>query len=240
MSGTSRRGLSPARPAGTRPGSALVPCLLLRDGRVCLPGPTGPVPARNSDGEYYDPFDVVDFLARDYALLYVVDLDGIERADAQLDYLQELSRDIPLWVDAGVRNADQAIDIIVAGARRAVLSSAYLQGPKELRRAWKLTTELVFELELEGGSMTQADPAWEQSDPFEFLQFVRGIGIDHFVVSPRDADPDWTLIRKLAPLGRTWVDGTFTPADVARLAESGASGGIFHIDAILKEMPTAP
>jgi len=198
------------------------------------------VPARNSEGEYFDPFDVVDFLARDYALLYVVDLDGIERADAQLDYLQELSRDIPLWVDAGVRNADQAIDIIVAGARRAVLSSAYLQGPKELRRAWKLTTELVFELELEGGTMTQADPAWEQSDPFEFLQFVRGIGIDHFVVSPRESDPDWSLVRRLVTLGRTWVDGTFTAADAPRLAEVGASGGIFHIDEILKAMPTSP
>lgn len=214
--------------------------MMLRDGRVCVPGPTGPVPARNSEGEFFDPFDVVDHLARDYALLYVVDLDGIERVDPQLDYLQELSRDMPLWVDAGVRYADQGIDIIVAGARRAVLSSAYLKGPKELRRAWKLTTELVFELELEGGNQTQADPSWEQSDPFSLLQFVREVGIDHFVVSPRESDPDWTLVHRLSALGRTWVDGTFTAADAPRLAASGASGGIFHIDEILRNMPPSP
>lgn len=152
MSGAGRDRPTSTAPTGSSARPSLVPCMMLRDGRVCVPGPTGPVPARNSEGEFFDPFDVVDHLARDYALLYVVDLDGIERVDPQLDYLQELSRDMPLWVDAGVRYADQGIDIIVAGARRAVLSSAYLKGPKELRRAWKLTTELVFELELEGGT----------------------------------------------------------------------------------------
>jgi phosphoribosylformimino-5-aminoimidazole carboxamide ribonucleotide (ProFAR) isomerase len=240
MSGSARRGSTTDRPAAPPTGPSLVPCLLLRDGRVCLPGPTGPVAARTADGEYFDPFDVVDHLARDFALLYVVDLDGIEKADAQLDYLQELSRDLPLWVDAGVRTADQAIDVIVAGARRAVLSSAYLRGPKELRRAWKLTTELVFEIELENATLTPADPSWEENDPYEFLRSLRDVGIDHFVVSPRETDPNWGLIRRLASLGRVWVDGTFTPAEQARLTEAGAAGGIFHIDEILKGMSPSP
>jgi len=230
---SSTAGAGPAQPA-------LVPCMMLRDGRVCVPGPTGPVPARTSEGEFFDPFDVVDHLSRDYSLLYVVDLDGIERIDPQLDYLQELSRDIPLWVDAGVRTADQAIDILVAGARRAVLSSAYLRGPKELRRAWKLTTELVFELELFGPNLSTVDPGWEQRDPYALLQFVREVGVDHFVVSPRETDPDWSMIHQLSSLGRTWVDGTFTPSEASRLGPSGAAGGIFHIDEILRSMPSAP
>jgi len=107
----------------------LVPILLLRRGRVCRPGDDGPQPAAGPDGSPIDPFDVIDRLARDSKLLYLVDLDGIERGEPQLDYIQEFSRDLPLWVDGGVRTADQSIDILVAGAQRAVVSTGLLAGP---------------------------------------------------------------------------------------------------------------
>lgn len=211
-----------------------MPCLLLRRGSVCLPGPDGPVPARSADGSRFDPFDVVDRLARDYSMLYVVDLDGIETGDPQLDYLQEISRDMTLWVDGGVRTAEQAIDILVSGARRAVLSSAYLQGPRQLKRAWRLSTELVFELEFDpSGHLVLADPGWETADPIVLARAVRETGPDHLIVSPREAGPDWSLVAELSAGGPTWVDGSFDPQDAPRLASAHAAGGIFHIDEIL-------
>ncbi|HTT73155.1 MAG TPA: HisA/HisF-related TIM barrel protein [Thermoplasmata archaeon] len=217
----------------------LVPCLLLRNGRVCLPGTDGPRPVRTAGGGFLDPFDVVDQLTPKYRVLYVVDLDGIEHGDAQLDYLQELSRDMSLWVDAGVRRADQAIDVLVAGARRAVLSSAYLEGPRELKRAWRLSTEYLFEIEIAGGSVVGATDGWTVHDPYEMLRAVREVGLERFVVSPRGVDPDWNLIRTLTPLGPTWVDGSFALDDEPRLASAGAVGGIFHLTALLGQMASA-
>ena len=122
--------MAPSTPAGapapgsrlTEPAGSLVPCLMLQRGAVCVPGRDGPVVATPPDGGRFDPFDVVDRLVADYSLIYLVDLDGIARAEPQLDLLQELSRDATLWVDGGVRTADQAIDILVAGAQRAVQS----------------------------------------------------------------------------------------------------------------------
>lgn len=207
---------------------------------MCLPGPDGPVAATGPDGQFFDPFDVVDRLTPQYSLLYVVDLDGIESQQTQLDYLQEFSRDIPLWVDAGVRTADQAIDVIVAGARRAVLSSAYLRGPRELKRAWRLSTEYVFEVELSGAAVTSADAQWNTRDPYQLVRDVRAIGIDHFVVSPRETDPDWEVVRTIATVGPTWVDGTFTPEGLPRLAPAGAAGGIFHLDRLLADWGKGP
>jgi len=206
---------------------------MLRDGRVCLPGPDGPVAAKNPAGEFYDPFEVVDRLTEKYSLLYVVDLDGIEQEAAQLDYLQELSRDITLWVDAGVRTADQAIDVLVAGARRAVLSTAYLLGPKELRRAWRLSTQLAFEVELDGPVVSAAHQSWETRDPYELLTTVHEVGLERFVLSTRDGAIDWGLVRKLTPIGPTWIDGSFSPAEAPQLAPAGARGGIFHLDGLL-------
>ncbi len=194
------------------------------------------MPVRRQSGAPYDVFDVIDRLTPTYSLLYLADLDGLERNDPQLEYIQELSRDIPLWVDAGVRKADQAIDVIVAGAQKAVLSSAYLRGPRELRRAWRLSTELVFELETTNGSVLPVDPGWKSSDPLEIVRAAREVGVESVVVSPRETEPDWSLIRSIAGGGPTWVDGSFTPASASQLSAVGATGGIFHLDAVLASM----
>ncbi len=181
-------------------------------------------------------FDITDRLSPTFPLLYFGDLDGLEENDPQLEYIQELSRDMPLWVDSGVRKADQAIDVLVAGAQKAVLSSAYLRGPKELRRAWKLSTELLFEVEVVEGRLGRVDPGWDTTDPLDIVRVAREVGVESIVVSPRETDPDWSMVRTLAAGGPTWVDGTFTPNDVSRLAAAGAAGGIFHLDAVLASM----
>ncbi len=221
----------PTEKRGTTP--SLVPCLLLKAGEVYRPGPDGPEVARTPKGVPFDPFDVVDRLSPDYALLYVVDLDGIEREDPQLDYLQELSRDMTLWVDAGVRTADHAIDILVSGARRVVLSSAYLQGPKQLARAWKLSPEIVFEIELDGTHVAPAHADWDAQDPVALARAVRAMGPDHLILSPREKEPDWALVRSVSADGPTWVDGAFSVEESGRLTDSGARGGIFHLTDLL-------
>jgi hypothetical protein len=227
------RGDSRPTDAAPRPGApALVPSVLLRKGTICVPGEGGPVPALGPDGARLDPFEVVDKLASTYSLLYLVDLDGVERAEPQLDFLQELSREATLWVDGGVRTADQAIDILVAGASRAVLSSALLREPRELRRAWRLSSELAFELEL-GPSGLVIREEWGTSDPATLAASVREIGVDHLIVSPREVDLDWALVAKLASAGPTWVDGSFDRADLPALRQSGSRGGIFHIGSLV-------
>jgi len=214
--------------------SKLVPCLLLGHGRVCVPGPDGPEVARASSGEPLDPFDVADRLARDYPLIYLLDLDGVGGAQPQLDYIQEIARDVPLWVNAGVQTADQAIDALVTGARRAVLSSATLQGPRELARAWKLSTDLVFEIQSDSGRLALAG-TWDATDPVTLAAESRSIGPDHIILSPRAADPNWQQVRAVAAGGPTWVGGSFSLRDAATLAESGAAGGIFHIGELLAQ-----
>ncbi len=211
----------------------LAPCILLRKGRICRPGPTGPIVALTPDGKPFDLFDVVDHLAAAYRMLYVVDLDGIEHNEPQLDYLQELARDAEIWVDAGPSTAEQVIDILVTGARRAVLSTAYLRNARELRRAWKLSTDLVFEIEMSDGTLVARDPAWLAESPRALSRSVRDLGLTEIIISPRSAEPDWPLIKELAVDGPLWVDGTFEVSQTDFLSGSGATGGIFHIESEL-------
>ncbi len=235
-SGASSAPGNAARRGGEPP---LMPCILLRKGRVCRPGPDGPVPSRTIRGAPVDVFDVLDALAPEFRSIYLVDLDGIERNDPQLEYIQEVSRDATLWVDAGIRRADGAIDILVAGADRAVLSSAYLQGLRELKRAWKLSTDLAFEVELSDGIPSPLEPAWGASDALALTTAARAAGPDTVVLSPRGQDPDWNLVTSVASQGPTWVNGTFTRGEVRSLAASNAAGGIFHIEEVLDALEAA-
>lgn len=213
----------------------LIPCLLLRRGNVCIPGSEGPVEMGGRAAPSLDLFEVVDRLAEASPRIYLVDLDGIEHGQPQLDYLQELSKTAELWVDGGVRRADQTIDVIVAGARRVTLSSAFLRGPSELRRAWALSQEILFEIELKGNRLGGIDSSWGARDPVDLARIVRSSGVIDVVLGFRDSDPDWALVREVSASGPTWVAGSFDRKDTARLVESGAAGGIYHIQQELAE-----
>jgi phosphoribosylformimino-5-aminoimidazole carboxamide ribonucleotide (ProFAR) isomerase len=223
MNGPSGAGASPGE------GPRLVPILLLGpQARVMLPAEDGPVEARSPAGERPDVFDLTDYLAARYGRLYVVDLDGIDHGRPQLDYLQEISRDTDVWVDGGVDRADSMIDILVAGARRAVVSPARLAGPKELRRALALSPEVVVEIEVRSRRPMVRSGTWP-ADLDGLVQSIREIGVSEIVYSPREGPIDWSDVGRVATNAQVWVDGSFERAEVERLRSVRASGGLFHL-----------
>jgi phosphoribosylformimino-5-aminoimidazole carboxamide ribonucleotide (ProFAR) isomerase len=213
----------------------LLPCLLISHGRIMVPGEGGPTVARDASKAPYDLFDVSDRLMAEYRRLYVVDLDGVDQDRPQLDYLQEIARAGEVWVDAGVRSADQAIDVLVGGAQRAVLSTAFLKSERELKRAWRLSSDVLFEIEVRDGKVPSPAPEWVGHSPAEVAGSVRALGPTDLVLSFRETPVDWTVVRSIAHDGPVWVDGTFERSQASNLAEAGCHGGIFHIDRYLSE-----
>ncbi len=193
-----------------------------------IPGESGPVEARTPNGHRVDLFDFTDYLAAKYRRIYVVDLDGIEHNRPQLDYLQELTKDTDVWIDGGTSSGDGVIDILVAGARRAVVGPSRLRDPRELKRALALTTELAFEIELDAGGAVRRRAGWPEEIP-AILDAARGLGITEVILSPRVDPVDWRLAAEIASGGSLWVDGTLERSEEGRLAEIGASGGLFHV-----------
>ncbi len=211
----------------------IVPCLMIGRGRVMLPADGGPRIARDSDGRPLDVLDTVDLLLAEFPRLYVVDLDGVDDGQPQLDYLQEICRSADVWVDAGVRNADQAIDVLVTGARRAVLSSAYLESAKELRRSWKLSQDLVFEVEVDDGRVHARSQEWDGRAVAEVLGPARDLGLADVMLGFRSTPVDWHLATEVSRAGPTWIEGTFERDAAPQLGEAGAAGGIFHVHGIV-------
>ncbi|MCI4352976.1 MAG: HisA/HisF-related TIM barrel protein [Thermoplasmata archaeon] len=205
----------------------LVPYLYLDSGRIVLPGPAEFEPVLDLAGKPLDPFDAADRLAAKFRRFCVVDLEGIRRNRPQLDYLQELSRSGELWVDAGVRTGDQMIDVLVTGAQRAVLSTAYLVGPKELKRAWRLSPEVLFAVETEGVLVRRRGNEWDGMPVSNAVSNARSIGVVDVILRSRGSLTDWSLVNQLAQEGPLWVGDGAESGMKSRLVTAGAAGGLF-------------
>jgi uncharacterized protein related to proFAR isomerase len=188
---------------------------------------TGFVPAHGADDAAQDVFEVADSLVREYGRAYVVDLEGLSRNRPQLDYLQELSRSGELWVEGGVRTGDQVIDILVTGAQRAVVTTSYLLSARELRRAWRLSPELLFGVEVAEGRIRPRGNEWDNQSPLAVAASAWELGIPDVILISRAGPVDWNLARSLARMGSVWIGGGFQPSEVSKIAEVGAAGGFF-------------
>jgi uncharacterized protein related to proFAR isomerase len=179
--------------------------------------PAGPgfVAATGEDGRHLDILEVADALSPRYEGLYVVDLDGRRKGEPQLDYLQELAREADVWLDAGVQVADEAIDALVTGARRVVLSTGALASARELRRAWKMSTEIVAEVVVGAdGKVVARDESWGGASPEDVAASIRALGVSPILYTPRTALVDWASVGRVAAAGPTWVT---TPAETSSL-----------------------
>src|SRR5512136_1376900 len=79
--------------------------------------------ARLHDGKHGETLlleDVPTRIPKD-SLLYVLDLDGIERNNPNLELYQRLAEHCVLWIDNGPRRIDDVMDTIMAGATNLTL-----------------------------------------------------------------------------------------------------------------------
>jgi len=101
------------------------------------------------------PLDVAEAFRQQLGLseLYVADLDAIAGTPPSVALYELLvGRGFTLWVDAGLRRAEQAAALFEAGVSRVVAGLETLAGPEELTalcHSWG--EQVVFSLDLKGG-----------------------------------------------------------------------------------------
>jgi hypothetical protein len=210
----------------------LVPSISISKGRVLADEGGELVAVRGADGKPRDILDITDDLAKAYDTVYVVDLDGRRRGEPQLDYLQEIARDLEVWLDAGVQSSDEAIDGLVTGAKHVVISTASIPNSRELRRAWKLSSEVVPEIVAHAdGTVLAFDEGWGGQPVPAVTAEIREMGPRLIVYSPREARPDWGTVRTLAAGGPTWVAGIVDEGERAAAESAGAEALVVRLTA---------
>ncbi len=117
--------------------------------------------------------------------IYVADLDAIAGKAATLDVFDALQRDgFRLWVDAGLRHADDAAQLIDRGVTSVIAGLETSAGPAALAAMLERVgpQRLVFSLDLKAGQPLVVPGAWPDSDPWSIAQQVVGIGVQRLLV----------------------------------------------------------
>lgn len=118
----------------------LVPSVFLHRGRI-VSGPSKGVLSKN-------PVEYMNVLFERFGKALIFDLDGILRNKPHWSVLKQMEgKDV--WVDAGVRYFEGIFEPFMTGASNVVLSTSRLKGLMELEKAFELSENIMFRVELE-------------------------------------------------------------------------------------------
>ncbi len=95
--------------------------------------------------------EYVSKLSDKFKMVYVADLDGLNKNRPQLDIVQEISEEMPTMYEGGVRRANNVIDMLITGAEKAVVGTATLLHFEDLRVAFKLSENITFKADFRDG-----------------------------------------------------------------------------------------
>lgn len=152
------------------------------------------------------PEGVLTALARAFGRVALVDVQGVRRNEADLEFVQQVARRRSVWVDAGSRFATDAMDLFVAGAETVTMRWNTLDSIEELREAADVTQPGSLLLGLEfprGGFLKHSKDA---RGPHEAAAFAESLGLGLVLLTDVGADlralPTSTAARFVAGLPR--------------------------------------
>jgi phosphoribosylformimino-5-aminoimidazole carboxamide ribonucleotide (ProFAR) isomerase len=193
-------------------GAKLVPSLAVRKGS----------PVWVKDGKYH-PFrieginvparEIFSLLSTRFDTVHFMDLDGISEREPDLELLKDIcSGKTAVAADLGVPYSDMVIDVIMAGAADAVVSTKTIGSLDEIASSYELTENLILELVLEGMTISAQDPEMSGMDPAAFVKEMVVLGVKRILLV--QTDPLGTdigrsvdIVRKALPKdGELWVD----------------------------------
>ena len=134
------------------------------------------------------PMDVAFAFREKFGLttLYVADLDGIVRREPNLQTLRELCEaGFDIWIDAGVRNLNEAAMLLDAGATKIIAGLESLSGPALLSSLVNnLTAErVVFSLDLKSGRpMIDSTANWPDETAIGIARSAIQAGVTQIIV----------------------------------------------------------
>ena len=166
-----------------------------------------------------EPDRVLTSLARRFGRVVVIDVAGIRRNDADVEFFQAAARRRALWADAGSRYADDAMDLFVAGAEVVTLRWNTLDSEDELVEAAEVCQPgtLFLALEFPRGKLLPHPKDKRDAADVVRLAESKGVGLVYVLDQADEA-----LLRSLPGAATPrFVQGPFHPHAVQAMGFQG-------------------
>lgn len=121
-------------------------------------------------------------LSERYQTIHYLDILGIRKGVVEWNLFQEVvDRSGDIWADVGVVYSDGLIDVIMAGARNAVITTKMIGSIEEIVSSFELTENLVLQVDHDGGIISK-DRAIRGMTAGELVDEMASFGMDRFIL----------------------------------------------------------
>lgn len=217
----------------------LLPAVSLREGEVVVVRGNAYEAVEDADGKPFAIDEFVEVFLKDFKALIVFDIDGLDGKGAQFEAITSLDRAAPdVWWDAGARDDVDVVNVITAGADRAVVSTRSFDGFRGLKRAVELSENVAFEIVEKGGRVVAASREFSGKRPGALAKGAHDQGVDEFVLidagRPLGAPVNWASAQEVAPHAKSVLvgGGIDLPSAKALAAPAGVPLGGVVVDLI--------
>jgi len=174
--------------------------------------------------------DVLTALARRFGRIVIVDVQGVRRNDADLEFYQQAGKRRELWVDAGSRFATDAMDLFIAGAVQVTMRWNTLARPNEFEEAAEVAQpgNLFLGLEYPHGEFLRHRKDNRSAAEVVAWAHELGAGVVHIL-----HEPDAAAARALPVGGERWLMGAplRLAADLQAMGFAGLGVPAVHVPA---------
>jgi uncharacterized protein related to proFAR isomerase len=215
----------------------IIPALNVFKGLPVIKGDKGYEPMRDEEGKDIKILELIDELSERFDKVMITDLNGINKDRPQLELLKQLSGKMEMWVDAGSRFSEGAIDIIIAGADKVVFGTKTLRHLDQIEDALELSENVILGIDYDDGIISPNKDIRDMT-PAHLAELSVSYGIKEIIFS--DLKHLTSSTRFASDIGYTLLDkdmdiyfhGRFED-DMKMMRNKGVFGAISEVETLL-------
>ena len=151
--------------------------------------------------------------SRNRDAVYLVDLDGLKRNRPQVGLMQRLSDRVHTWADAGPRNAEDSMDLLMAGAEQVTVRYHTAEARDVVRETVRISEQVALGMEFRDQELVQ-NRAWPATPP-ELVDLAEDLQIPLVVVDHSRAGTASGIDRSVAWHARQHEPGAYFAGGIA-------------------------
>jgi len=136
-------------------GFYIIPSISIQDGYVCFCEDGRYVYPRDKKGRHLDPLTFIEKFET-YPAVCLIDINGISSNSQQLGLIEQIrsEADNEIWVDGGIRRADDLFELGVKGADRILLGTKTIERLEEYQKALDIFENIIPSIDIYMGKVS--------------------------------------------------------------------------------------
>ncbi len=185
------------------------------------------------------PVSLARAIQNRFSTLHYLDILGMTKGEVEWNMVQSIMDTGDVWGDVGAVESDSIIDVIMAGAAEAVISTKMIGSLDEIASCFEMTENLIVQIDYDGGLLARDDVIGAMTAP-QLVEELVSLGVERFIMN--DMTEGRTNVSKeliervdryIPGEGAVFVDAR-NLSEVVEVDDRGASGAVISCSRLIE------